>query len=87
MESSNIYIGKVREYDSFIGEIVTQDETYLFMSDDIEDDTLLSKDDVVMFRGETIHDKKRAFFIKKLNPEYNLEDQVQRRLRKTKENE
>ncbi len=87
MESSNIYIGKIHEYDSFIGKIVTTTGTYLFIGDDVENDALLEKDDVVMFRGETIHNQKRAFFIKKLNPELNLEEQVQRKLRKTKENE
>ena len=90
MESSNFKIGKIRSYNSFIGEIVTKDGTYIFTSENISPEEVISLDDMVIFRGEEIHNTKKAYFIKKIDPNLNIEEQIYKKVKtynSNKENE
>ena len=57
-------IGKVKEYDGFFGEIVTEDTLYYFTKDDIED--TIEENDVVKFQGKTEEAFPQAYFVKKI---------------------
>ena len=61
-------IGKVIEYDGFKGMILTPNDKYMFLNEDINHD--LSKEvsigDIVRFRGEEVQNVKKAYFVEKL---------------------
>lgn len=83
MDSKNtLNIGKIRNYDNFIGEIVTNDGVYLFANESISDKESLNVEDTVMFRGEEIQGVKKAFFVKKLSLDKNIDEQVSLKLKK-----
>lgn len=86
MEYSSYNIGKIRTFDNYTGEIVAQDGVYIFTSESIEPSEVLFVEDTVLFRGEEINDIKKAFFVKKINPNLNLEDQVYKHVKKPKVN-
>lgn len=81
-------VGKVRNYDNFIGFIVANDGEYMFNSENILENEEIIQNDIVMFRGEEIQGKKIAFFIKKLSLDKPLEESLKKHLKKfNKENE
>lgn len=83
MDSKNtLNIGKIRNYDNFVGEIVTNDGVYLFANENISDKESLKVEDTVMFRGEEIQGVKKAFFVKKLSLDKNIDEQVSLKLKK-----
>ncbi len=86
MSNYQVTVGKVRRYDGVSGEIVTNEETYMFTPESIQEGTL-NENDLVMFRGEEIHNTKKAYFIQKLDNEKSIDEQVYKRLIKAKENE
>lgn len=86
MEYNNYNIGKIRTYDNYTGEIVAPDGVYLFTSESLNPTETLSVEDTVLFRGEEINEIKRAFFVKKINPNLNLEDEVYKHVKKPKSN-
>ncbi len=71
MNQESYKIGKIKNYQNGAGEIVTQDDTYLFTINDIKDDNI-SNGDLVKFRAEKVHDNCRAFFVKKINENFEL---------------
>ncbi len=74
---TTISIGKIRTFDSISGEIVSKDgEVYMFTKDGISEGEEVTLNDIVLFRGEEIHDTKVAYFIKRLEPDKELNNQV-----------
>lgn len=83
MEQNKQYnIGKIRTYDNYTGEIISQDGVFIFLNENISGTKELTINDVVMFRGEEIQGTKKAFFVQKLNPEKKLEEEVYKILKK-----
>lgn len=82
MEYNNYTIGKVRTFDNYFGEIIAQDGVYMFISEDISPTEVIEVNDMVLFRAEEINNVKKAFFIKKLNKNLNIEDEVIRKVKK-----
>ena len=62
-------IGKIKKYDNGVGEIVTENDQYLFTFEDIDDGEQYEVNDIVIFRGEKEDKINRAFFVKKYNKE------------------
>ena len=77
MEFDRIKIGKVRYYDVLngIGEIVDTNYSYLFTIDSLENKKV-ENGDLVKFRAEIVNDTKRAFFIEKIDNNYELKDRL-----------
>ena len=71
-----ITIGKIKNYNCSTGEIVSKEGIYIFTQDNIAEGEELATNDMVLFRGEQVKDVKVAYFIKKLSPEKNLEEQI-----------
>lgn len=82
MEYNSYTIGKVRTFDNYFGEIIAQDGVYMFISEDISPTEVIEVNDMVLFRAEEINNVKKAFFIKKLNKNLNIEDEVIRKVKK-----
>ena len=83
MEPNKQYnIGKVRNYDKYTGEIISQDGVYIFLNENISDCKNLNINDIVMFRGEEIQGTKKAFFVQKLDPEKNIDNEIYKVLKK-----
>lgn len=74
--NAKVLIGKIIEYDNYVGSIAAKDGIYLFTQEDIVDGEELLLKDLVIFRGEDIQNQKKAYFIKKLNPKKNLGNQI-----------
>ena len=72
--NTKMLIGKVRTYNDITGEIVSKDGLYLFTTEDIIDNENLCVEDIVTFRGEEIHGSKRAYFIRKVTPKKELNE-------------
>ena len=73
---TKVSIGKVRSYNNSIGDIISKEGVYLFTQEELEENESININDIVLFRGEEIQNQKKAFFIKKLNPNKNLKHQV-----------
>lgn len=56
-------LGLVKSFDGFSGVISSSGGEYIFLKEDVLDE--IKEGDLVLFKGETIHDIKKAFFIKK----------------------
>lgn len=80
--NSLVTVGKVRTYDSLTGEIISKDGVYIFTKENISDGEKINENDTVLFRGEEINNIKVAFFIKKLNPELGLEEEIYRKVKR-----
>lgn len=57
-------IGKVITYDGYCGEIVSESGKYLFLDKDVDSECNVSVGRLVVFRGEIVQEKKRAYFIR-----------------------
>ncbi len=55
--------GLVKSFDGFSGIISSDAGEYIFLREDVLDE--IKEGDLVLFKGENIHDIKKAFFIKK----------------------
>ena len=75
MPYDSIKIGKIRniDYKTGVGEIITNDNNYLFTTDCISSNEKLATGDVVKFRAELIHDTPKAYFIDKVDLEKGVE--------------
>lgn len=82
-----ITIGKVRNFDNVTGEIVSKEGTFNFNANNISDGETITNEDVVLFRGEQVHGVPKAFFIKRINPDLNLQDQIYQKTKSKKPNE
>lgn len=82
MEYNNYNIGKVRTFDNYFGEIIAQDGIYMFISEDISPSEVIEVNDIVLFRGEEINNVKKAFFIKKINKDLNLEEEILQKVKR-----
>lgn len=88
--NAQITVGKVRTYNSVTGEIVAKDGIYIFTQDNIVAGEEIVVNDMVVFRGEKVQDVLVAYFIKKLNPSKDLNEQIYtktKNVRFLKENE
>lgn len=56
-------IGKVRNYEGGVGNIITPEKKYVFLDTDVKGE--VENDDLVMFGDE--NRKDRAFFVRKLS--------------------
>ena len=82
MDYNPIKIGKIRniDYNSGVGEVVTNKDKYLFrITSEVPND--LTPNDYVLFRAEQVQNQNIAFFIKKYT------DQNNQTLKLNKENE
>ncbi len=64
--SDKVKVGKIKEYDGNLGEIVTVDNLYYFTKNDLEQDTNLEVNDLVLFKSKTEEDFPQAYYVKKL---------------------
>ena len=60
----NYKIGKIKDYDGFMGEIVTENNLYYFTKNDIDGNII--KNDIVKFQGKTEEIFPQAYYVKKL---------------------
>lgn len=60
-------IGKVVEFDNYVGEIVDADDRYMFIDTDLLNPVQIG--DYVSFKSEKMGDINRAFFVEKLDRE------------------
>ena len=73
---ATVLVGKVRNFNETTGEIVAKEGIYLFTQDEISEGEVITINDMVLFRGEEVQGQKKAYFIKKLNPEKDLNNQI-----------
>lgn len=62
-------IGKVKEYDGYVGEIVTEDNLYYFTKNDINDGEVINKSDIVRFDSKCDDSFPQAYYIEKFDSE------------------
>ena len=76
MSYNQVLFGKIKniDYEKGIGEIVTSDSNYMFTTDCISTDEILNIGDFVKFRAEAIHNTNKAYFVKKIDLNKNLND-------------
>ena len=75
MDYDRIALGKVRkiDYDKGVGEIVTKDNSFFFTINEILNSSdNLQPGDVVKFRAELVQDKSKAYFVSKVDENYEL---------------
>ena len=77
MEQDKNTIGRIREYDekSGIGEIISLQNSYMFLIDDLCYNDA-SKGDLVKFRAEKVNDINKAFFIRKFENKKELNGKI-----------
>lgn len=74
--NATVTIGKVKSYNECVGDIVAKEGIFMFTKEDIVEEESIVINDMVIFRGEEVQGQKKAFFIRKLNPSKNIDDQV-----------
>lgn len=60
-------IGKVKNYNGYTGEIVTEKQNYYFIKNDIVNNEKLSDNDFVKFKSKTEDAFPQGYYVKKLN--------------------
>ena len=60
-------VGKVRYYDGYIGEIVTDKNVYYFNKNDISGDEEVKNQDYVIFKSKTEEIFPQGYYVKKLH--------------------
>lgn len=85
-DSMNLTIGKVKSFDGFSGEIITQNAKYIFLDTDIIEGNTITNNDFVSFRGEEINGINRAYFVrffaKDINEAKNSTETLEKLLKK-----
>ena len=81
---ATVSIGKVRNYDNCVGDIITKNGIFIFTHEDILDGEIIKKGDIVIFRAEEIQNQNKAFFIKKLAREKKLTPKLYTKKKLTK---
>ena len=66
MQSRNYKLGIVKEYDGYIGEIVTDDNLYYFTKNDVNENDSLEKRDLLQFNSKTEEDFPQAYYVNKV---------------------
>ena len=64
--SNNVKVGKIKEYDGNLGEIATVNNLYYFTKNDLEQDSKLEVNDLVLFKSKTEEVFPQAYYVKKL---------------------
>ena len=74
MDYNVITIGKIREidYSKGVGKIVSVDKIYQFTVNDSSVFNDLKVGDLVRFRSEQVNNVNKAFFVNKVDREYNF---------------
>lgn len=69
-------IGRVKELNKGfgVGKIVAVDDTYLFTINDFKEEINIG--DIVKFRAETINKEKRAYFVSKIDQNYEIKNNI-----------
>lgn len=69
-------IGRVKELNKGfgVGKIVAVDGTYLFTINDFKEEINIG--DIVKFRAETINKEKRAYFVSKIDQNYEIKNNI-----------
>lgn len=62
----NYKLGIVKEYDGYIGEIVTEDNLYYFTKNDINKSDSLEKKDLVQFNSKCDEEFPQAYYVSKV---------------------
>ena len=57
----NYKIGKIKDYDGFMGEIVTENNLYYFTKNDIDGNII--KNDIVKFQGKTEEIFPQSYYV------------------------
>lgn len=60
-------IGKVKKYNGYTGEIITDKNIYYFTKNDIENNENLVENDLVKFKSKTEKTFPQGYYVKKLN--------------------
>lgn len=66
MQSKNYKLGIVKEYNGYIGEIVTENNLYYFTKNDINKKDSLKKEDLVQFNSKCEEFFPQAYYINKV---------------------
>ena len=75
MDYDRIALGKIRkiDYDKGVGEIVTKDKSCFFTINEINNSSdNLQPGDVVRFRAELVQERNKAYFVSKVEENYEL---------------
>lgn len=64
--SDKVKVGKIKEYDGNLGEIATVNNLYYFTKNDLEQDSKLEVNDLVLFKSKTEEVFPQAYYVKKL---------------------
>lgn len=69
-------IGRVKELNKGfgVGKIVAVDDTYLFTINDFKEEINIG--DIVKFRAETINKENRAYFVSKIDQNYEIKNNI-----------
>lgn len=84
--NAKVLLGKIVEYDNFVGKIISKEGIYMYTEEDIVEGQEIKLNDLVIFRGEEIQNQKKAYFVKKINPERNLKNQIYMKIKNNKYN-
>ena len=60
-------IGKVKNYNGYTGEIITDKKNYYFTKNDIENNEIIKDNDLVKFKSKTEDTFPQGYYVKKLN--------------------
>jgi len=66
MQSNNYKLGIVKEYDGYIGEIVTEDNLYYFTKNDVNNNDIIEQKDLVQFNSKTEEGFPQAYYVNKV---------------------
>ena len=69
-------IGRVKELNKGfgVGKIVAVDDTYLFTINDFKEE--INVGDIVKFRGEQVNKENRAYFVSKIDKNYEINNNI-----------
>lgn len=59
-------VGKVKKFDGYIGNIVSDDNLYYFTKNDINDDEIINVGDIVKFNSKSSEGFPQAYYINKV---------------------
>ena len=59
-------VGKIMDFDGFLGKITTEDKVFVFSKNEIINDENINNGDLVVFKGKSEKEFPQAYYVKKL---------------------